>query len=194
MSFVSNHRKQKHKEIANDDNVDALIWACNLEAEHSKYIFCRWDNLIEVPQPVSVITWVKNNWSMGDLEHSHARQTEIVLFYRGKSHKFPNNRPADVVNHARNENKLHPTQKPIALLVEIIGWTQGNIFDPFGGSGSTLIAAHTTNRVAYLMELDPQYVDVICNRFEKLTGIQPTLETTGEPYDLVRKTREIQLA
>ena len=183
MSFVSNHRKQKHKEIANDENIDALVWACNLEAEHSKYIFCRWDNLIEVPQPTSVVTWVKNNWSMGDLEHSHARQTEIILFYNGTSHKFPNGRPTDVVNHARTGNDLHPTQKPVELIVEVMGWTEGNVFDPFGGSGSTLIAAQETNRVAYLMELDPHYVDVICARYQKHTGNQPVLEATGETHD-----------
>jgi site-specific DNA-methyltransferase (adenine-specific) len=183
MSFVSNYRKQKHKEIANDENIDALVWACNLEAEHSKYIFCRWDNLIEVPQPVSVVTWVKNNWSMGDLEHSHARQTETILFYNGNSHKFPNGRPTDVVNHARTGNKLHPTQKPVELIVEVIGWTEGNIFDPFGGSGSTLIAAQQTNRIAYLMELEPSYVDVICARYQKHTGNQPILEATGKAHD-----------
>jgi site-specific DNA-methyltransferase (adenine-specific) len=183
MSFVSNHRKQKHKEIANDENIDALVWACNLEAEHSKYVFCRWDNLIEVPQPTSVVTWVKNNWSMGDLEHSHARQTEIILFYNGNSHKFPNGRPTDVVNHARTGNELHPTQKPVELIVEVMGWTEGNVFDPFGGSGSTLIAAEETNRVSYLMELDPHYVDVICARYQKHTGNQPVLEATGEAHD-----------
>jgi len=183
MSFVSNYRKQKHKEIANDENIDALVWACNLEAQHSKYIFCRWDNLIEVPQPTSVVTWVKNNWSMGDLEHSHARQTEIILFYNGNSHKFPNGRPTDVVNHARTGNNLHPTQKPVELIVEVMGWTEGNVFDPFGGSGSTLIAAQETNRVAYLMELDPHYVDVICARYQKHTGNQPVLEATGEAHD-----------
>jgi site-specific DNA-methyltransferase (adenine-specific) len=55
--------------------------------------------------------------------------------------------------------------------------------EPFGGSGSTLIAAQETNRVAYLMELDPHYVDVICARYQKHTGNQPVLEATGEAHD-----------
>ena len=107
------------------------------------------------------------------------------MFYSGELHKFPNGRPTDVVNHARTGNELHPTQKPVELIVEVIGWTQGNIFDPFGGSGSTLIAAQETNRVAYLMELDPHYVDVICARYQKVTGVLPVLESSGKVHDFL---------
>ena len=49
----------------------------------------------------------------------------------------------------------------------------GVVFDPFGGSGSTLLAAHLQGGVARLCELDPRYVDVICRRFEELTGEIP---------------------
>jgi DNA modification methylase len=86
----------------------------------------------------------------------------------------------------KNEKRVHPTQKPIALLAEIIDrWATNSciVVDLFGGSGSTLIAAHETNRVAYLMELDPHYVDVICARFQKLTGILPVLESDGLAHD-----------
>ena len=170
MSFVSNHRNIQHKAIANDTTPDVLIATCNLEAHHSKYIFCRWDNLTEVPKPTSLITWVKNNWSMGDLEHSHARQTEVILFYPGKNHVWVDKRPSDVVEHARTNNELHPTQKPVSLMVEVVGWTKGNIYDPFSGSGATLMAAEQTNRICYGMELDPKYCDVIVTRWENLTG------------------------
>jgi site-specific DNA-methyltransferase (adenine-specific) len=170
MAFVSNHRNTKHKAIENDTTVDALVYTCNLEALHSKYIFCRWDNLAEVPKPTSLITWVKNNWSMGDLEHSHARQTEVALFYPGVNHSFPNGRPNDVVNHARTNNELHPTQKPVELMAEVIGWTKGIIFDPFSGSGETIMAAEQLGRTCYGIELDPKYCDVIVKRWENLTG------------------------
>ena len=69
MAFQSGHRLEKHAKIANDGDADLLRWACTLQASHSKYIFCRWDNLLDVPKPRSLVTWVKNNWSMGDLEH-----------------------------------------------------------------------------------------------------------------------------
>lgn len=86
----------------------------------------------------------------------------------------------------KNEKRVHPTQKPIALIAEIIErWSSKDciVVDLFGGSGSTLIAAQETNRVAYLMELDPHYVDVICARYQKHTGNQPILEATGETHN-----------
>jgi DNA modification methylase len=68
-------------------------------------------------------------------------------------------------------SKPHPTMKPVAMTVEIIKMTLGqNIVDLFGGSGSTLIAAEQTNRICYMMELDPKYCDVIIERWERLTG------------------------
>lgn len=59
------------------------------------------------------------------------------------------------------------------------------VVDLFGGSGSTLIAAQETNRVAYLMELDPHYVDVICARYQKHTGVLPVLESSGKVHDFL---------
>lgn len=81
MAFQSNYRTTQHAKIANDETDELLQWVCGVDAAHSKYIFCRWDNIWRVPPPKSLVTWVKNNWSMGDLEHEHARQTELCLFY-----------------------------------------------------------------------------------------------------------------
>jgi site-specific DNA-methyltransferase (adenine-specific) len=175
MSFQSNYRKEQHKAIANDDTALALEWASNLSIKHSRYIFCRWDNLKDVAIPTSLITWVKNNWSMGDLEHSHARKTEVALFYPGTQHFFPDGRPSDVVEFARTQNELHPTQKPIDLMAQVVRWTDGIVFDPFAGSGSTLIACEQLSRTCFAVELDPKYVDVIIARWEKLTGEQAQL-------------------
>src|SRR5687767_1333130 len=61
----------RHRPIAGDRTDELLQWACRLPALHSKYIFCRWDNVFAVPKPASLVTWVKNNWSMGDLDHEH---------------------------------------------------------------------------------------------------------------------------
>ena len=69
--------------------------------------------------------------------------------------------------------RSHPTQKPVGLLGDIVKdySQQGeNIVDLFAGSGSLLLAAEQTNRKAFCMELDPQYVQVIINRWEELTG------------------------
>jgi len=68
--------------------------------------------------------------------------------------------------------RVHPTQKPVGLLREILEFypKQQNILDLFLGSGSTLIACETINRICYGMEIDPVYVQVIIDRWEKLTG------------------------
>jgi site-specific DNA-methyltransferase (adenine-specific) len=87
---------------------------------------------------------------------------------------------------AEASGRVHPTQKPAKLLADIMErWVkpQGVIADPFGGSGSTLIAAHGTNRTVRLVELDPAYCDVICRRFQEHTGCKPVLEATGVPHD-----------
>ena len=71
------------------------------------------------------------------------------------------------------KNDLHPTMKPIALFsYEIQNSSNENevVLDSFGGSGTTLICCEQLNRKAYLMELDPKYVDVIINRWETFTG------------------------
>lgn len=70
----------------------------------------------------------------------------------------------------------HPTTKPVALIARQIrnSCRAGEVVvDLFGGSGSTLIAAHTTGRVARLVELDPKFCDVICRRWQEATGIVP---------------------
>ena len=58
MCFVSNFRRQetKHIPIANDKETLMLEWATNIEVNHSKYVFCRWDNLYDVKKPKSLVT------------------------------------------------------------------------------------------------------------------------------------------
>ena len=71
------------------------------------------------------------------------------------------------------QHRVHPTQKPVTLLVDIIdqwGKECNVIVDLYGGSGSTLIACEQLNRTCYMCELDPKYCDVIVKRWETLTG------------------------
>ena len=87
-----------------------------------------------------------------------------------------------------NENKpladdLHPTMKPVSLIERQIknsskkGW---NVLDLFGGSGTTLIACEGLDRKCFMMELDPHYVDVIVDRWERLTGRKAVLLNNAE--------------
>lgn len=74
---------------------------------------------------------------------------------------------------------LHPTTKPVALVMRNIRASSRDneiIVDICGGSGTTMIAAEKTNRVAYLMEYDPRYADTIVKRFENFTGQKGELQ------------------
>ena len=101
---------------------------------------------------------------MGDLEHEHARQTEIAAFYPGESHFFPNGRPQDVIRAARTGNEYHPTEKPVTLMQSFVGWTAGVVADPFMGSGTTGVACVKIGRKFIGIELDPDYFDIACKR------------------------------
>jgi DNA modification methylase len=81
---------------------------------------------------------------------------------------------------------MHPTVKPAALVADAIldcSKRGGLILDGFGGSGTTLIAAETTGRRAFLLELDPVYVDVSIRRFSKFTGTKVIHVQSGRTFD-----------
>lgn len=166
MGFRSNHRLLRHDGMLGDDDAALVTWVCVLEARHSRYVFCRWDNLATIPKPRSLITWVKNNWSMGDLDHEHGRQTEVILFYPGPEHRWPNARPSDVLHWPRTGNVLHPCEKPRGLMEKIVGWTDGCVLDPFMGSGTTGVAAVRLGRRFLGIEIEPKYFDIACKRIE----------------------------
>ena len=78
-----------------------------------------------------------------------------------------------MIREGEHEKRVHPTQKPIRMLSEILRdfTNEGDIIlDVFGGSGSTLIACEQTGRTCYMAELSPEYVDVIIARYENFTG------------------------
>lgn len=167
MAFRSNYRAVRHAPIQNDDDAVLLRWACNLESHHSRYVFCRWDNLQDVPRPRSFVTWIKNNWSMGDLDHEHARQTEGICFWPGPAHAWGGaKRPTDVVFAPRTNNEHHPTEKPVQLLLRVLEWTMGHVLDPFMGSGTTGVAAVRMGRPFTGIEIEPRYFAVACRRIE----------------------------
>lgn len=80
--------------------------------------------------------------------------------------------------------------KPVGLITAMLSNSLppgGVVFDPFAGSGSTLIAAHGLRSRAFCVELDPAYADVILRRFEEHTGVVPTLD--GEPVSFAGTRR-----
>ena len=93
------------------------------------------------------------------------------------------------VNNVGANHDIHKAAFPIELVqrgVELFAPKHGVVFDPFGGSGSTLIACEKTGRHARLMELDPRYCDVIVKRWQEFTGKQAIHAETGKPFDEVK--------
>jgi DNA modification methylase len=91
--------------------------------------------------------------------------------------------------------KLHPTVKPVAMLVEAIkDCTRRKhiVLDPFGGSGSTLIACEDAGRVARLIEIDPIYCDVIIRRWQQHTGGEAVNVASGMTFAQIEASRAIQ--
>jgi DNA modification methylase len=101
--------------------------------------------------------------------------------------------PSTVIRHDRpTKSELHPTMKPVGLVQRMLEWssrTGQTVLDLFGGSGTTLMAAEQCGRAARLMEIDPQYVDVIVRRWQAHTGREATLESTGQTFDQVAAAR-----
>ena len=75
-----------------------------------------------------------------------------------------------MIRAGEHTKREHPTQKPIALMEWCLGFVSGKVFDPFAGSGSTLIAAERQNRASLCAELSPAYCDVIVQRWEEASG------------------------
>jgi len=102
-----------------------------------------------------------NNFGLG----ARGRYRTNVLDYPGVNSLHP---------ARRGDLELHPTTKPVALVADLLrdcSRRNGLVLDPFGGSGTTVIAADRTGRAARLIELDPLYIDVAIRRWEAVTGV-----------------------
>lgn len=149
----------------------------------------------------NLCVWNKTTGGMGSLYRS---QHELVFLFKNGTDKHINNVELGKngryrtnvwdypgVNNFKNTDKsaelaMHPTVKPVQMISDAIMDTSHHgdlVLDCFGGSGSTLIAAHQTNRKAALIELDPRYVDVTIERFQRVSGIKAICSVTGRSYD-----------
>lgn len=138
---------------------------------------------------VNLCVWNKRSPGLGSLYRS---QHELVAVFKRGTRPHINN--VELGKHGRNRSNvwnypgvnsfsatradelaMHPTVKPLALVADAIldaSRRDGLILDPFGGSGTTLLAAEQTGRRARLLELDPLYCDVIIRRAEAATGLR----------------------
>ena len=125
-----------------------------------------------------------NNFGLG----TEGRYRANVLDYPGGSSLDP---------RRRELQDLHPTVKPVALIADLIrdcSRRNGIVLDPFAGSGTILLAAERTGRVARAMEIDPQYVDVAVRRWELLTGKSATLVGDGRTFAEIESSRQVSIS
>ena len=171
------------------------------------FVCCDWRHLREMntatetiyDQQLNLCVWNKSNGGMGSLYRS---KHELVFVFKVGKAKHINN--VALGRHGRNRTNvwdyfsqsalngtsrsklaLHPTVKPVAMIADAIRDCSNRgdlILDPFGGAGTTLIAAERTGRRARLIELSPIFVDVSIERWQRLTGKTAIYAETGEPF------------
>jgi len=133
------------------------------------------------------VIWAKNTFTMGRSDYQ--RQYEPILYgwKEGTDHYWCGARDQGDVWLVKKPvaNDLHPTMKPVELVERAIrnsSKSRDTVLDPFGGSGSTLIACEKTGRQARLIELEPKYCDVIVRRWQEFSGKEAKLEADGRSF------------
>ena len=120
------------------------------------------------------LVWNKNAMVMGRQDYQWKHEPCLYGWKSGSHKWYSDRKQTTVIDMPKpTRNAEHPTMKPIPLFAYEIqnSSREGDIvLDSFGGSGTTLMACEQLNRTAYLMELDPRYVDVIIERWETFTG------------------------
>ncbi len=198
-----------------------LETVCANLAEHSDdgaihFICMDWRHMSEMLAASETIydecknlcVWAKTNGGMGSLYRS---QHELVFVFKSGTAPHINNvrlgqygrYRTNVWNYAgvnsfganRGDLELHPTVKPVALVADAIrdcSHRQGIVLDAFVGSGTTLVAAEKTGRIACGIEIDSHYCDVILHRMRDLCGLEAVLEATGQAFTEVAGDRADQ--
>jgi DNA modification methylase len=156
--------------------------------------------------PKNLCVWSKTNAGMGTFYRS---QHELVFVFKVGTGKHINNfglgergryrsnvwvyPGVNTFRHGRMEELgAHPTVKPLAMVVDAVkdcSRRHGIVLDPFVGSGTTLLAAEKTGRIARVMELDPPYVDVAIRRWQTLTGEAAIHVGSGLTFDKLAAQR-----
>ena len=179
--------KKKFEKIKNDAGDPTVLIIDALSPFNyckSVYVCCNWRSLDWIIKamdgcglhPKCCIIWEKET-RIQNLD-KFFKQHEFIVYsgpYGGEKTV-----DGDVWRLLRETRDDHPTSKPVELISKAIRYSsieEGNVVDMFGGSGSTVIACEQMKRRAFIMELEPKYIDVIINRWEKFTGLKAELLT-----------------
>lgn len=161
-NFLLNAFKNMHESV----KLGGAIYVCHADSEGVNF-----RNAFKAAgfKLAECLIWVKNSLVLGRQDYQWRHEPILYGWKEGAGHYFINDRSQDTIweYNKPKVNDLHPTMKPLELVGRAIKNSSKNgeiVIDLFGGSGSTMIAAEQINRVAYLMELDEKYTDVIVKR------------------------------
>ena len=195
---AARNRRKDGKEVVNDslgwDGTRGLVADAfknaSLKPGGAFYVFCPpgdlqaafWLGLQDAGYNARhQIVWVKDRFVMGRCDYHYRHEVCLYGWAEGAGHFFIDDRTQDSVWECKrpSASKEHPTMKPVELFARCLtnsskqAWL---VYEPFCGSGTTLIAAEQLGRKCYGMEISPAYCDVIVKRWETLTGKKAVLE------------------
>jgi len=143
------------------------------------------------------LIWIKGAPVLSRKDFMGNHECFFYGWREGAEHKFygpPNATDVWEIKKVSATKKVHLTEKPVELAVRAIEYStvrDENVLDLFGGSGSTIIAAEQLERNAFVMELDPFYVDVIIRRWQEYTGKDAILDGTNKTFHEVAEDRGV---
>ena len=197
--------------VANDDRVDwtaayelfpgdvAYVWHAGVhEAEVAAGLMAAGFDIR------SQIIWVKQHFALSRGDYHWQHEPCLYAVRRGKSSNWCGDRKQSTVWEVRNLNPFggdrqeeatgHGTQKPVELMRRPMdNHTQAGdtVYDPFLGSGTSLMAAEITGRICYGLDIDPRYVDVAILRWQKHTGKTAVLDSDGRSFAEIQTERSV---
>jgi ParB-like chromosome segregation protein Spo0J len=180
ISYKSNMDGDLPRSIAGDTDTKARDCALGMfDDEFPIACFATW-HCVPPRKPRGMLIWKKNVGGMGDLTFPWSLDYEVVwIFGSGWSgHRGSSVLEGETICtwNTGPAARIHPHQKPVRVISQLIEKSAGLVFDPFLGSGTTLIAAEQLGRKCYGMEISPAYCDVIVQRWENLTGKKAVLD------------------
>lgn len=195
VEYQSNMRtkSEKFEVLANDDQFLDIAPIIEMFSKGWVFVWTSWkvqnkwiDLFAGFGYPTNIVIWHKPGGGIGDLKKTFSSDYEVALvWHRGAELCGKRIGSVWTINKDGASTYVHPTQKPVALSEEALDKTtkQGAVvLDLFGGSGSTLIGCEKTGRKARLMELSPNYCDVIVKRWQDFTGKKATHAATGKTF------------
>ena len=188
--------------VLNDDNADwreawalfpgdvAYVWCASL------HIHTVAESLIESGFDLrSSIIWAKNQMAIGRGDYHWQHEPCWYAVRKGRKGHYDGGRKQTTlwqIDKPRKSETGHSTQKPVECMkrpIENNSSPGQAVYEPFSGSGTTIIAAEMTGRHCYAIELNPAYVDVAVKRWQEFTGQAATLEGDGRTFDEIAASR-----